>query len=85
VSVKLYSVKDVSGQSIGPVFKREAWSWSIGSVDCPETSVTHYHFTLRNITEARRSNFYRGGDLKSYNFSNIFLLSGYVEGIKKIV
>jgi len=78
VSVKLYFVTDASGQSIGPVVKSEAWPCSMGSMDCPETSVTHYHSKLRKVTEARRPNFRRDGNLKSHNFSNITLLYGYV-------
>jgi hypothetical protein len=31
----------------------------------PETSVTNYHSTLRNIPEERRSHLHRGGSLKS--------------------
>ena len=57
MSVKLCFVTDASGQSVRPVVKSEAWPWSMGSIDCPETSVTHYHSQLRKITEARRSNF----------------------------
>ena len=35
----------------------------MGHIGCPETSVTNYHHTLRNITEWRRSHIY-----------NVFLL-----------
>jgi len=32
---------------------------------CPETSVTNYHYTLRNSLEERRSHVLRGGSQKS--------------------
>jgi len=32
---------------------------------CPETSVTNYWFTLRNIPEDGRSHSHRGGSVKS--------------------
>ena len=34
---------------------------------CPETSVSNYHYTLRNVSEERRSHLLRGGSLKSRN------------------
>jgi len=37
----------------------------MGSIGCPETSVTNYQSTLRNISEGRRPNVNRGGNLKS--------------------
>jgi len=40
-------VMGVSGQPIGPVFKRPIY--------CPEKSVTNYPSTLRNISGWRRS------------------------------
>jgi hypothetical protein len=36
----------------------------IGSIIGPETSVTNYQSTLRNITEERRPHLQRGGSLK---------------------
>ena len=53
MKVKLYFVTDASRQSIGSAFKIEASPWSMGSIDCPETSVTYYHSKLRKITEAQ--------------------------------
>jgi hypothetical protein len=40
---------------------------TIGPIVCPETSVSNYHCTLRNIPEERRSYLHRGGTLKSRN------------------
>jgi hypothetical protein len=37
----------------------------MGPVVCPETSVTNYQSTLRNIPEERRSHLHRGESLKS--------------------
>ena len=54
-----YAVNDVSGQPIGPIFKRQTVQIS------PETSVTNHSPTLRNIPEGRRSHLHRGGSLKS--------------------
>jgi len=28
---------------------------NMGSIGCPETSIRNYHYTLRNITDERRS------------------------------
>jgi hypothetical protein len=36
-----------------------------GPLVCPETSARNYHYRLRNIPEARRSNLFRGVRLKS--------------------
>jgi len=33
--------------------------------DCPETTVTNYHYSLRNNPEERSSQLIRGGSLKS--------------------
>jgi hypothetical protein len=30
-----------------------SWPFEMGPIDCPETSVTYYHYTLRNIEESR--------------------------------
>jgi len=46
---------DVSGQPIYPIFK------VLGPrrlVDCPETSVSYYHYSLRNNSEERSSQLY---------------------------
>jgi hypothetical protein len=37
----------------------------MGPIGCPETSVQNYQFTLRNISEERRSHLHSGGSLKS--------------------
>jgi len=62
-------VTDVSGQPIRPIFKGPAvWTTGplkMGRIDCPETPVTKYQFTPRNIPEERRSHLRRGGCLKS--------------------
>ena len=49
--------------------------------ECPETSATNYHSTLRNNPEERRAHLPRGGSLKSrdpliifHNNNNTFLL-----------
>ena len=53
---------DVSGRPVGPTFKVEtvhccwiARHLTIGPIACPETSVTNYRCTLRNIPEERRA------------------------------
>jgi len=38
------------------------WRWD--PIDCPETSVRNYHYTLRDNLEERSSNLLRGGSLK---------------------
>jgi hypothetical protein len=37
----------------------------MGPIGCPETSVRHHHYSLRNIPEKRSSHWLRGGSLKS--------------------
>jgi hypothetical protein len=37
----------------------------MGPIDCPETSVRNYHYTLRKIPEERRYHLRRDGGLKS--------------------
>jgi hypothetical protein len=37
----------------------------IGPVGCPETSVSNYHYSLRNKPQERSSHLLRGGSLKS--------------------
>jgi hypothetical protein len=36
-------------------------------IGCPETSVSNYHYTLRNIQKQRRSHLLRGGSLRSHS------------------
>jgi len=38
----------------------------MGPIVFPETSVTNYQSTLRNIPEERRSHLHRGGSRKSH-------------------
>ena len=52
-----------SGQPIDPIFK----VLQIGPIDCPETSVRNYHYSLRNNPEDRSSQLLRGSSLKSSN------------------
>jgi hypothetical protein len=42
-----------------------AWALKIGTVGCPEISVTKYHSKLCNIPKERRPHLNRGGSLKS--------------------
>ena len=42
----------------------------MGQRGCPETSVSIYHYTLRNFPEERISHLLRGGSLKSRNLHN---------------
>ena len=44
-------------------------SKNVGPIGCPETSVTSYHSSLRNISEERRSHLGRGARLKSRTYS----------------
>jgi hypothetical protein len=37
----------------------------IGMIGSPDTPVTDYQSTLRNVSEERRSRLHRGGSLKS--------------------
>jgi hypothetical protein len=43
----------------------DPWPLKMGPIRCPETSVSNYHTTQRNIPEERRSRQRRGGSLKS--------------------
>jgi hypothetical protein len=57
-------ITDVSGQPV-------ASSWTscplkMGSIGCPQTSVTQYHLTLRYTQEERRFYLHRGGSPKSH-------------------
>jgi len=39
--------------------------FKIGLIGCPKTSVSNYHYTMRNNSEERSSHVLRGGSLKS--------------------
>jgi len=41
------------------------WPFKMGTIGCPETSVSNYHYTLRNSPGERRSHLILGGSLKS--------------------
>jgi len=60
-------VTDVSGKPIRPILKGSAVQTAgpskMGRVCRPETPVTKYQFTPRNIPEERRSHLRRGGCL----------------------
>jgi hypothetical protein len=43
----------------------QVWPLKVGPKGYPETSVTNYQSTLRNIPEERGSRLYRGGSLIS--------------------
>jgi len=58
LSLDLNLAADVSGQPIGPIFK-------LRHKGCPETMVTNYQSTPRNIPEERISHLHRGGSLRS--------------------
>jgi hypothetical protein len=47
----------------------------MGLIGCPGTSVRNYRFTLRIISEQRRSIPYRGGSPKSFNVTLYFVIS----------
>ena len=47
-------VTDVSEQPIGFLYKRP-WHFNMGPIGCPESSVTNYQSSLRNIPEEQRS------------------------------
>jgi len=55
--VDWYLVTGVSGQPTCPIFKDQAIqeALKVGPIGFPETSVSKYESTLRNIAEARRS------------------------------
>jgi hypothetical protein len=48
-------VTDVSKQPIGFLYKRRSWHFNMGPIGCPETSVTNYQSSLRDIPEEQRS------------------------------
>ena len=41
-------------------------------IDCPETSVSNYHYWLRNTPEERRCQLHRGGNVKSRMLTEIW-------------
>jgi hypothetical protein len=57
---------NVSGQPIRPICKD--WPFKMGPIFCPETSVTCYKYSLRNIPEERRSHLLYSGNLKQCIF-----------------
>jgi hypothetical protein len=64
--VHWWSVTDVWGQHIGPIFKGQSVQLILEDgtpIGCPEMSVTNYQSNLINIPEERKS--HRGGILKS--------------------
>ena len=44
----------------------------MGPTGCPETSVINYHYSLRNYSEQRSFNLFRGGSLIACIFSLLF-------------
>ena len=54
-----YLITDVSGQPIGPIFKNRSIiryvTLNTGPIICPETSVTKYQSSPRNVAEERGS------------------------------
>jgi hypothetical protein len=57
----------------------------MGPIGCPETSVTNYESTLRDIPEERRSHLHGGASLKSRKFAFPLLRSydWYIVGSSK--
>ena len=49
---------------VDSIFKGKTWPIKMGQQGCPSTSVPHYHSTLPNIPEVRRSYLNLGGRLK---------------------
>ena len=45
---------------------------NMGPIGCPETSVRNCHYSLRNNPAERSSHLFRGGSLKSWNFSRFW-------------
>ena len=58
-SVDQYFVTDVSGQTVGRIFKVKHSKKKMGPIGSPGKSVTNYQSTLRNIPEERRSHLHR--------------------------
>jgi hypothetical protein len=58
LSLDFNLVADVSGQPIRPIFK-------LRHKGCPETMITNYESTPRNIPEERISHLHRGRSLRS--------------------
>jgi hypothetical protein len=48
-----------------PFSYSDSWPVKMGPILCPETLVSNYHMTPRNIPEERRTHQHRGGSLKS--------------------
>ena len=51
-----------------PTFRDNLSDWSWNTVECPETFLMNYHYTLRNIPEERRPHLFTVGNLNSRNF-----------------
>jgi len=63
---------DVSGQSIGPIFRgRRSRPLQTGPIGCLETPIRNYRYTARKIAKESRSHLHRGGTLKSRNSGDI--------------
>jgi hypothetical protein len=59
-------VTDVSGQHIGPVFfTGQASTLKMEPLGCPETSVTNYRCTLRNVPQEGKSRLHLSGSVRS--------------------
>jgi hypothetical protein len=67
------------GCYLRPIFKGQAWPLKMRPIEYPETSVTNYQSTLRNIEEARRSHLHRGGNLKSRNWSQYCFVYHHIQ------
>jgi hypothetical protein len=51
----------------------DSWPLKMGSIDCTETSVRNYHYSLRSSPEEFISYLLRGRSLKSRKCSVVFL------------
>jgi len=58
----------------------DCWSLRKEPIGCPETSLRNYHYSLRNKTEERSSQFIRGGSLKSRIVFKLFGCGRRVSG-----
>jgi len=72
-SLSVPSSKSIRPRRLTHEYGTDRPSRNVGS--CPETLVTYYQSTLRNIPEERRPHLHRGGSMKSRNYSATLSLS----------
>jgi hypothetical protein len=75
VDVVCVSTKGTENNWEGPfAVNLKAEPLKMRPIGCPETSVTDYKLTLRNIAEDERSHIHCGGSLKSHTLRIVYSL-----------